>query len=158
MSSVRLLLSLPLCTWHTNVQTNACQLHWLYRVLKSLCAPYSMYSNNSQPTDDLKMAITEYIRNVDRAMLNTVFENTVRRIKDVWRLAGALWTLLVTFLIVVIRSTETFWSPCTFQFRFKTQRAINDNIFIYVSKSCNAKFLRNIFYPTKLIITFIFKY
>jgi hypothetical protein len=28
-------------------------------------------------TDDLKMAITEYIRNVDRAILNTVFENTV---------------------------------------------------------------------------------
>jgi hypothetical protein len=26
----------------------------------------------------LKMAITEYIRNVDRAILNTVFENTVR--------------------------------------------------------------------------------
>jgi hypothetical protein len=24
--------------------------------------------------------ITEYIRNVDRAMLNTVFENTVRRV------------------------------------------------------------------------------
>ena len=28
-------------------------------------------------TDELKMAITEYIRNVDRAILNTVFENTV---------------------------------------------------------------------------------
>jgi hypothetical protein len=31
-------------------------------------------------TDHLKMAITEYIWNVDRAILNTVFENTVRRI------------------------------------------------------------------------------
>jgi len=31
-------------------------------------------------TDELKMAITEYIRNVDRAVLNTVFENTVRRV------------------------------------------------------------------------------
>jgi len=30
--------------------------------------------------DDLKMAITEYIRNVDRATQNTVFENTVRRV------------------------------------------------------------------------------
>ena len=30
--------------------------------------------------DDFKMAITEYIRNVDRAILNTVFENTVRRV------------------------------------------------------------------------------
>jgi len=28
--------------------------------------------------DDLKMAITEYIRDVNRAILNTVFENTVR--------------------------------------------------------------------------------
>jgi hypothetical protein len=28
--------------------------------------------------DELKMAITEYIRNVDRAILNMVFENTVR--------------------------------------------------------------------------------
>ena len=27
-----------------------------------------------------------------------------------WR--GTLWTLLVTFCIVIIRCTETFWSPC----------------------------------------------
>jgi hypothetical protein len=54
---------------------------------KSLCAPddystktrkNSVYSNNPHTTDDLKMAITEYIRNVDRAVLNTVFENAVR--------------------------------------------------------------------------------
>jgi hypothetical protein len=32
--------------------------------------------------DDLKMAITEYIRNADRAILNTVFENTVRRVNE----------------------------------------------------------------------------
>jgi len=30
--------------------------------------------------DELKMANTEYIRNVDRVILNTVFENTVRRV------------------------------------------------------------------------------
>jgi len=30
--------------------------------------------------DELKMAITEYIQNVDRAILDTVFENTVRRV------------------------------------------------------------------------------
>jgi hypothetical protein len=36
--------------------------------------------HNPHTTDDLKMAITEYIRNVDRAILNTVFENTVRRV------------------------------------------------------------------------------
>jgi len=34
--------------------------------------------DNPNTTDDLKMAITEYIRNVDRAILNTIFENTVR--------------------------------------------------------------------------------
>jgi hypothetical protein len=28
-----------------------------------------------------------------------------------WR--GTLWTLLLTFCIVIIRCTETFWSPCT---------------------------------------------
>jgi hypothetical protein len=28
-----------------------------------------------------------------------------------WR--GTLWTLLVTFCIVIIKCTETFWSPCT---------------------------------------------
>jgi hypothetical protein len=35
---------------------------------------------NSHKIDELKMAITEYIRNVDRAILNTAFENTVRRV------------------------------------------------------------------------------
>ena len=40
----------------------------------------SVYSNNPQTIDELKMAITEYIRNVDRAILHTVFENTVRRV------------------------------------------------------------------------------
>jgi len=44
---------------------------------KSLCAPDD---HNPHTIDDLKMAITEYIRNVDRAILNTVFENTVRHV------------------------------------------------------------------------------
>jgi hypothetical protein len=39
-----------------------------------------MYSNNPHTVDELKLAITEYIRNVDRAVLNTVFENAVRRV------------------------------------------------------------------------------
>jgi 6-pyruvoyl-tetrahydropterin synthase len=30
--------------------------------------------------DDLKMVITDYIRNVDHAILNTVFENAVQRV------------------------------------------------------------------------------
>ena len=37
-------------------------------------------TNNPHTTDELKMAITEYIRNVDHAILNMVFENTVRHV------------------------------------------------------------------------------
>jgi hypothetical protein len=40
----------------------------------------SVYSNNPHTIDDLKMAITEYIRNAHHAILNNVFENTVRRV------------------------------------------------------------------------------
>jgi hypothetical protein len=40
----------------------------------------SVYSNNPHAVGDLKMAITEFIRNADRAVLTTVFENTVRRV------------------------------------------------------------------------------
>jgi hypothetical protein len=48
---------------------------------KSLCAmKNSVYSNNPHTIDDLNISITEYIRNVDGAILNTVFENTVRRV------------------------------------------------------------------------------
>jgi len=59
----------------------------IYKVIKILCASgdystNSFYTNNSPKYDDLKMAITEYIRNVDRAILNTVFENTVRRVNE----------------------------------------------------------------------------
>ena len=36
------------------------------------------HSKNPHTIDELKMAITEHIRNVDSAILNTVFENTVR--------------------------------------------------------------------------------
>jgi hypothetical protein len=32
-----------------------------------------VYSNNPHTIDDLKITITEYIRNVDRAIMNTVF-------------------------------------------------------------------------------------
>ena len=38
----------------------------------------SVYSNNPHTIHDLKMANTEHIQNVERAILNTVFKNTVR--------------------------------------------------------------------------------
>jgi hypothetical protein len=43
---------------------------------------------------------TEYIRNVDRAILNTVFENTVRRVSkySIWRLAGDISNITCNFL------------------------------------------------------------
>jgi len=44
--------------------------------------------NSSHTIDDLKMAITEHIRNVDHAILNTVFENTVRRVNKSMETGG----------------------------------------------------------------------
>jgi hypothetical protein len=35
---------------------------------------------NPHTTDELKMALTEYIRNMDCSILNMVFENTVLRV------------------------------------------------------------------------------
>jgi hypothetical protein len=40
----------------------------------------SVYSNNPHTFDDLQLVIIEYIRNVDRAVLNTAFENTAQRV------------------------------------------------------------------------------
>jgi hypothetical protein len=48
----------------------------------------SVYSNDPHTIDDLKMAITEYIRNVDCARLNMVFENTVRRVNKCLETGG----------------------------------------------------------------------
>jgi hypothetical protein len=47
-----------------------------------------VYSNSPHKIDDLKMANTEYIRNVDRAIPNTVFENTVRRVNKCLETGG----------------------------------------------------------------------
>jgi hypothetical protein len=60
---------------------------------KSLCAPddYSTkqtHKNILNSFSGLKMAITEYIRNVGRAILNTVFENTVRRVNKCLETGG----------------------------------------------------------------------
>jgi len=59
------------------------------------------------------MTIKEYIRNVDRAVLNAVWENTVRRFNKCLETGGGtFWTLNVTLCIVIIRCTENFWSTC----------------------------------------------
>jgi hypothetical protein len=48
----------------------------------------SVYSNNPHTIDDLKMPITEYIRNLDPAILNTFFENTVLRVNKCLETGG----------------------------------------------------------------------
>jgi hypothetical protein len=60
------------CT-HCSNSSLHCHTGWS----KSLCAPDNY---NPHTIDDLKMAITEHIRNVYRAILNMVFENTVWRV------------------------------------------------------------------------------
>jgi hypothetical protein len=47
---------------------------------ESICVPDDYSIKNTHTIDDLKMVITEYTWNADRAILNTVFENTVRRV------------------------------------------------------------------------------
>jgi hypothetical protein len=75
---------------YTLMNTNIMQMYVpIYKVIKkSLCTWRLQYSNNPHTTDDLKMAITEHIRNVDRAILNTVFENTVRRVNKCLETGG----------------------------------------------------------------------
>ena len=48
----------------------------------------SVYSNNPHTIDELKMAVTECIRNVDRATLNTVFEIAVHCVSSVLENGG----------------------------------------------------------------------
>jgi hypothetical protein len=55
----------------------------------------SVFSNNPHTIDDLKMAITEHIRNVDRPILNTVFENTVRCVNKCLETGGGNFELYV---------------------------------------------------------------
>jgi hypothetical protein len=62
---------------------------------KCLCAPEDYSTNNAHIIDELKMDIAEYIRNVDRAVLNTVFENRVRRVNKCLE-TGAGDTLNIT--------------------------------------------------------------
>jgi hypothetical protein len=44
------------------------------------------------------MAVTEYIRNVDRVLLNTIFENTVRRVNKYLETGGGHLNITCNFL------------------------------------------------------------
>jgi hypothetical protein len=58
----------------------------------------SVYSNDPHTIDDLKMTITEYILNADRAVPNTVFENTVRRVNKCLETGGGHENITCNFL------------------------------------------------------------
>jgi len=92
-----------------------------------------------------------------------------------WR--GTLWTLLVTFFIVIIGCTETFWSPCITSGTARGQRTINWETLsgVRVSVACcsttfatmlgqssvknSAHFLRHRFQKTFVLYSeIIFKY
>ena len=54
-------------------------------MIKNLCVPDDY---NPQNLMIRKMVITEYVRNVYCAILNTVFENTVRRVSKCVKTSG----------------------------------------------------------------------
>jgi hypothetical protein len=56
---------------------------FLWGAMKNLVS-----SKNPHIIDELKMAITEYIRNVDRAILNMIFEKKVRRVNICLEIGG----------------------------------------------------------------------
>jgi hypothetical protein len=64
-----------------------------YRVIKKVSVYLMIYSTKNpqkyfKQFQSFTMAITEYIRNVDRAILNTVFKNTVRRVNECLQTGG----------------------------------------------------------------------
>jgi len=50
----------------------------IYGVIKKSLCTWRLEYKNPHTIDDLKMAITEHIQNVDHAIPNMVFENTVQ--------------------------------------------------------------------------------
>jgi len=69
--------------WPTRFPDLSLPDFFLWGVMKN-----SVYSNSPHTIDDLKMAITEYIRNVDRALLNMVFKNTVQHVNKCLETGG----------------------------------------------------------------------
>jgi hypothetical protein len=84
--------------------------------------------NNPHTTDESKMAVTEYIRNVDHAILNTVFENTVRRVNKCLETGGGTLNIscnfpycnhqvnrgfLITLYLINSEKTENKLKPAT---------------------------------------------
>jgi hypothetical protein len=62
----------------------------LYRVIKKSLYTWWLRYKTSNPHTiyDLKMAVTEHIRNVNRGILNAIFENRVRRVNKCLETGG----------------------------------------------------------------------
>jgi len=58
----------------------------------------SVHSNNPHTIDELKMTIRVYIRHVDRAIPNTVFDNTVRHVNKCLETGGGHLNITCNFL------------------------------------------------------------
>jgi hypothetical protein len=56
--------------------------------VRLLITTQKVYWNNSHTIVNLKIVITEYIRNVNRAILNTVSESTVQRVNKYQETGG----------------------------------------------------------------------
>jgi len=92
----------PVVSCYTGWATGPTHTHTHTRIYrgwsKSLCAPDPVYSNNPHTIDDLKMAITEHIWNVDCAILNMVFENTVWHVNKCLETGGGHFEHCCNFL------------------------------------------------------------
>lgn len=65
-----------------------CVQRYKYRVIKFSVHLMFKVQNNPHTTDDMKMPIAEYIRNINIAILNKVFVNTVRLVNKCLQTSG----------------------------------------------------------------------
>jgi hypothetical protein len=56
---------------------------------------------------------------------------------NVWRLAGDTLNIIVTFWIVIIRRTETFWSLCTRTYVVMIWQLISSSVILIDLLSCS---------------------
>jgi hypothetical protein len=71
----------------SNLRTRVPEASMLTTRSKSLCAPEDYSAKNTQIYFK-HMSITEHIQNADRAILNTVFENTVQHVNKCLETGG----------------------------------------------------------------------
>jgi hypothetical protein len=71
---------LVFCFLHFAMSVYVCRVTWHPFADIHGDQKFCVSSNNPHTIDYLKTSVTEYIRNADLVILNTVFENTVRRV------------------------------------------------------------------------------